>query len=76
LNGTVFTNSDSESESESSNLQVEVGDYIAVDGKKVYVVSAIDANGTVRCVSPTCPVNEPVVMTLQQANHLIRTTLK
>jgi hypothetical protein len=31
--------SDSESESESSKLQVEIGDFITVKGRKVYVVS-------------------------------------
>jgi hypothetical protein len=68
--------SDSELESDSSELQVEVGDFITVQGRKVYVVSDITDTGIVRCVSPTHPVNEPIEITMEQANHYLLQSIK
>jgi hypothetical protein len=49
VHGNIVSNS--ESESDSSELQVEVGDFITVQGRKVYVVLDITDTGIVRCVS-------------------------
>jgi hypothetical protein len=68
--------SDCESESESSELNVEVGDFITVQGRKVYIVSEISSTGVVRCVSPTHPVNEPIELSIAQANHYLLQSLK
>jgi hypothetical protein len=63
--------SDCDSDSGSSSVMIEVGDYITVEGRKVYKVSHISDNGTVRCVSPTFPVNNPIEMSLEQANYYL-----
>jgi hypothetical protein len=67
---------DSDSESGSSTVNVEIGDYITVEGKKVYVISDITENGTVRCVSPTFPVNDPIEISLEQANLYLMQSIK
>jgi hypothetical protein len=63
--------SDGESDSEKSELNIEIGDYIKLDGKKVCVVDSISENGTVRCVSPTYPANEPIELTIEQVNQFV-----
>jgi hypothetical protein len=68
--------SDSESESDSSELQVEVGDFVTVNGQKVYVVSDISPTGMVRCVSPTHPINDHIELTIEQANHFLLQSIK
>jgi hypothetical protein len=60
---------ESESDSDSSSLHVEIGDYLHVQGKKAYVVQEICNNGTARCASPTFPKNEPIVLTIEEANQ-------
>lgn len=74
LHGRV--NYESESESVSSNLQVEIGDYLNVDGKKAYVVQEICTDGTVRCVSPSFPENDPIVLTVAEANQYLMLSIK
>jgi hypothetical protein len=68
--------SDSESESICSEVQVEVNDFITVEGRKVYRVSEITPTGMVRCVSPTHPINDPIEITLEEANHYLLLSLK
>jgi hypothetical protein len=68
--------SDCESESDSSELQVEVNNFITVDGRKVYRVFEITPTGMVRCVSPTHPINDPIEITLEQANHYLLQSIK
>jgi hypothetical protein len=68
--------SDCEYESDSSELQVEVGDYIKVAGRKVYRISDITSTGIVRCVSPTHPINDPIEITLEEANHYLLQSIK
>lgn len=67
---------ESESDSESSSLHVEIGDYLHVQGKKAYVVQEICNDGTVRCVSPTFPTNEPLVLTIEEANQYLLLGIK
>jgi hypothetical protein len=67
---------ESESDSDSSSLHVEIGNYLHVQGKKAYVVQEICNNGTVRCVSPTFPENEPIVLTMEEANHYLLLGIK
>jgi hypothetical protein len=67
---------ESESDSESSNLQVKIGDYLNVEGKKAYVLQEICKDGTVRCVSPTFPENEPIVLTVEKANEYLLLSIK
>jgi hypothetical protein len=74
LHGSMLA--ESESESESSTLQVEIGDYLTVEGKKPYVVSEICNDGTVRCVSPTFPENDPIVLTIEEANRFLLESIK
>jgi hypothetical protein len=59
------------SDSESSGLVVSEGDYITLEGPKVYVISEVAADGTVRCVSPSFPVNEPIVLTMEEATEAL-----
>jgi hypothetical protein len=68
--------SDSESESHCSDVQVEVNDFITVEGRKVYRVSEITPSGIVRCVSPTHPINDPIEITIEEANHYLLQSLK
>jgi hypothetical protein len=65
----IVSDGESQSDSSSSNLQVEVGDYIKVDGRKVYEVKEITDAGVVRCESPTHAVNAAIELTIQQANY-------
>ena len=74
IHGRIANNS--ESELESSNLQGEIGDYLTVEGKKPYVVSEICIAGTVRCVSPTFPENDPIVLTMEEANQFLLQSIK
>jgi hypothetical protein len=57
------------SDSDSSCVGVTEGDYITLPGPKVYVVQEINMDGTVRCVSPANPVNDPLIITIEQANE-------
>jgi hypothetical protein len=74
LHGIVNTPADSDSESLS--LQVEIGDYLHVQGKKAYVVQEICRDGTVQCVSPTFPENDPIVITMEEANQYLLLSIK
>jgi hypothetical protein len=56
-------------DSDSSCIAVNEGDYITLPGPKVYIVQEITREGTVRCVSPANPINEPLVITLEEANE-------
>jgi hypothetical protein len=71
----IVTN-ESESESESSNIQIEIGDYLNVEGKKAYMVQEICNDGTVRCVSPSFPENEPIVLSVAKANEYLLLSIK
>jgi hypothetical protein len=57
------------SDTDSSILMVSQGDYITLDCNKVYVVTDVNDNGTVRCVSPANPVNDPIFISLEEANE-------
>jgi hypothetical protein len=63
---------DSQCDSDSSELVLCQGDYIKLEGPtRVYVVREVSAaEGTVRCVSPSHnPVNEPIVLTMEEAKE-------
>jgi hypothetical protein len=47
-----------------------------VDGKKAYRVDEICDDGTVRCVSPSFPENDPIVLTVEEANHYFLLSIK
>jgi hypothetical protein len=64
------------SASESSELFINTGDYITLEGRKVYVVESLLPDGTVRCVSPSYPVNEPLVLTMEEATEALRRSLE
>jgi hypothetical protein len=59
------------SDTDSSILMVSQGDYITLDCNKVYVVTDVNDNGTVRCVSLAHPVNEPIFTSLKEVNEAL-----
>jgi hypothetical protein len=40
---------------------------LTLEGSRVYLVSAIRGDGTVRCVSPVEAVNDPIEITMKEA---------
>jgi hypothetical protein len=48
---------------------VAEGDYIRLPGSWVYIVQEITREGTVRCVSPSNLVNDPIIVSLEEANE-------
>jgi hypothetical protein len=67
LLGSIDTHDD-HSDSESLCIIVAEGDYITLPGSRVYIALEITRERTVRCVSPSNPVNEPITVTLEEAN--------
>lgn len=55
------------SDSDSSSVFVSKGDYLTLEGSRVYLVSDIGTDGTVRCVSPANAVNDPIDITMEEA---------
>jgi hypothetical protein len=55
------------SDSGSSGIFVSKGDYLTLEGSRVYKVDAVCGDGTVRCVSPGEPVNDPIEITREEA---------
>jgi hypothetical protein len=47
---------------------VSEGDYITLASNRVYVVSEVGEDGKVRCVSPANPVNDPIEISIEEAN--------
>lgn len=64
------------SDTDSSILMVSEGDFITLDNDKVYVVKELVGNGTVRCESPSHPINEPIVITVAEANEALHRKYK
>lgn len=61
-------NSDGDhSDSSSSGVIVSKGDYLTLDGPRVYVVTDVHGDGTVRCVSPFNAINDPIDITMEEA---------
>jgi hypothetical protein len=56
-----------QSDSDTSGIIVSEGDYITLPGPRVYVIDYVNCNGTVRYVSPTNGVNDPIDITMEQA---------
>jgi hypothetical protein len=56
-----------ESDSDSSSIFVSKGNYITLDGPKVYQVLEDQDDGTVRCVSSSSPVNDPINNSMETA---------
>jgi hypothetical protein len=59
------------SDSDSSCMMVSEGDYITLQSERVYVVREVREDGTVRCVSPANPINEPIVLSIEEANEAL-----
>jgi hypothetical protein len=57
--------------SEASELIVNEGDYITLQGWKLYVVTSLLPDGTVRCESPSFPINDPIVITMKEATKAL-----
>jgi hypothetical protein len=57
------------SDTDSSVMMVSEGDFLTLDSNKVYIVTEVVGNGTVRCVSPTNPVNDPIVISVEEATQ-------
>jgi hypothetical protein len=55
------------SDSGSSGIFVSKGDYLTLEGSRVYLVTEINCDGTVRCVSPANAVNVPFDITMDEA---------
>jgi hypothetical protein len=64
------SNSDGSLDSDSI-LMVLKGQYLTLDSDKVYIVTEVNCNGTVRCVSPSNPINEPIEITIEEANDAL-----
>jgi hypothetical protein len=61
------------SDSDSSCMIVSTGDYITLDGPRVYKVHEITDDGMVRCVSPITGMNDPITISMDEAvNGLLR----
>jgi hypothetical protein len=56
-----------QSDSASLGIIVSKGDYLTLPGKRVYLVTDVHGNGTVRCVSPSNAVNDPIDITMEEA---------
>jgi hypothetical protein len=66
----IFIGSTSEADqwdSDSSGIIVTKGDYLTLPGPRVYLVTDVQGNGTVRCVSPSNAVNKPINITMEEA---------
>jgi hypothetical protein len=50
---------------------VAKGDFITLEGDKVYQVKDVYTDGIVRCVSPANAVNESIIITLAEANKCL-----
>lgn len=59
------------SDGDSSSIMVSEGDFITLESNRVYRVSAIGEDGMVRCVSPANPINEPIVISIDEANEAL-----
>jgi hypothetical protein len=59
------------SDGDSSSIMVSEGDFITLKSNRVYHVSAIGEDGMVRCVSPANPINEPIVISIDEANEAL-----
>jgi hypothetical protein len=55
------------SDSDSSGIVISSGDYITLEGPRVYLVHEVTEEGMVRCVSPANAVNEPITITMDEA---------
>jgi hypothetical protein len=62
------------SDTDSSMMMVSEGDFLTLNSK-VYIVKEL-CNGTVRCESPTNPVNEPIVISIEEANEALNLKYK
>jgi hypothetical protein len=56
------------SDTDSSIIMVAEGDFITLDCDRVYKVKEVLDNGTVRCVSPANEINDPILISLEEAN--------
>jgi hypothetical protein len=55
------------SDSESSGLVISSGDYITLEGPRVYLVKEVTDEGMVRCVSPCNGLNDHITITMDEA---------
>jgi hypothetical protein len=55
------------SDSDSSCVIVSTGDYITLDGPRVYKVKEVTQEGMVRCVSPINGMNEAITISMDEA---------
>jgi hypothetical protein len=55
------------SNSESSGVVISSGDYITLEGPRVYLVQEVTEEGIVCCVSPANAVNEPITISMDEA---------
>jgi hypothetical protein len=63
------TGDDDSGDSDSSSIMVAEGDFITLESNRVYLVSEVGHDGTVRCVSPANQTNEPIVISIEEANQ-------
>jgi hypothetical protein len=64
------------SDTDSSFLMVSEGDFLTLDNDKVYVVRDVLGDGTVRCESPSHPINDPIVISVEEANEALNRKYK
>jgi hypothetical protein len=55
------------SDSDSSCVIVSTGDYITLDGPRVYKVKEVTQEGMVRCISPINGLNEAITISMDKA---------
>jgi hypothetical protein len=65
-----FGDSDA-SDTDSSVIMVAKGDFITLKNETVYIVTDVGDNGTVRCVSPAIAINDPILISIEEANEAL-----
>jgi hypothetical protein len=56
-------------DSDSPSIMVSKGGFITLESNRVYRVTEVCHDGTVRCVSPANQINEAIVISIKEANE-------